>query len=264
MTDPRPLLWHIPVSHYSEKARWALAHKGIEHDRRSPLPGAHVAYALWLTRGRQITFPVLTLDGGSIGDSTAIIAALEDRWPERPLYPSDPAERDRALEIEDFFDEELGPHIRLLVWHVLRTDRKRMEALGSGMMPRAVRDTDFVRGAAARFGSLWVNARFRVADDAKADAAKANVLAAMDRLESELEANGGGEFLVGDSFTVADLTAASLMYPIVNPPEGPLAIPSGNPELEEFFEPLRERPGGIWIREMFARHRKPARKAAAA
>ena len=25
----KPLLWHIPVSHYSEKARWALAHKQI-------------------------------------------------------------------------------------------------------------------------------------------------------------------------------------------------------------------------------------------
>ena len=30
----KPVLWHIPVSHYSEKARWALAHKGIEHERR--------------------------------------------------------------------------------------------------------------------------------------------------------------------------------------------------------------------------------------
>ena len=26
-----PLLWHIPLSHYSEKVRWALDHKGIAH-----------------------------------------------------------------------------------------------------------------------------------------------------------------------------------------------------------------------------------------
>jgi glutathione S-transferase len=70
--------------------------------------------------------------------------------------------------------------------------------------------------------------------------------------------------MVGDSFSVADLTAASLLYPIVNPPEGPSLIPSGNPELEDFFEPLRERPGGRWIGEMFARHRHPAREPAAA
>jgi len=56
-----PVLWHIPISHYSEKARWALAHKGVEHERRAPLPGAHIAVALWLTRGRHKTLPVLEL-----------------------------------------------------------------------------------------------------------------------------------------------------------------------------------------------------------
>ena len=62
---------------------------------------------------------MLTLDGRSIGDSTAIIAALEERWPQPPLYPADPAERARALELEDFFDEQLGPHIRRAVYYVL-------------------------------------------------------------------------------------------------------------------------------------------------
>jgi hypothetical protein len=26
-----PLLWHIPLSHYSEKVRWALDYRGIAH-----------------------------------------------------------------------------------------------------------------------------------------------------------------------------------------------------------------------------------------
>ena len=38
--DGKPVLWHIEVSHYNEKARWALDHKGIEHERRAPPPGA--------------------------------------------------------------------------------------------------------------------------------------------------------------------------------------------------------------------------------
>ena len=251
----KPLLWHIPVSHYSEKARWALAHKGIEHDRKSPLPGVHIAYALWLTRGSHVTFPVLTLDGRNIGDSTAIIAALEERWPDPPLYPQDAADRRRALELEDFFDEEAGPQIRLLAWHVLRTDPERMEKLGYEMIPGAVRDKRWAQAAGGKFGSIYTNARFRVGSDERAEAAKAKVVAAVDRLEAELD---GGEYMVGDSFSVADLTAASLLYPIVNPPEGPSIIPDGNPELEEFFGPLRERPGGVWIRQMFARHRRPA------
>ena len=128
-----PVLWHIPVSHYSEKARWALAHKRVEHQRHALIPGAHMAIALWLTRGAQKTFPVLGLEGRNVGDSTAIIAALEQRFADPPLYPSDPAERARALELEEFFDEELGPHIRLLAWHELRTDRiTAVAAAGDG------------------------------------------------------------------------------------------------------------------------------------
>src|SRR3712207_2040077 len=104
-----PVLWHIQIPHYSETARWALAYKGVVHRRHAPPPGAHMAIALWLTRAHQPTFPVLDLDGRRIGDSTAIVAALEERFPEPPLYPSDPEERRRALDLEDYFDEELGP-----------------------------------------------------------------------------------------------------------------------------------------------------------
>jgi hypothetical protein len=33
VVDP-PLLWHIPLSHYNEKARWALDYKRIAHHRQ--------------------------------------------------------------------------------------------------------------------------------------------------------------------------------------------------------------------------------------
>jgi hypothetical protein len=29
-----PLLWHVPLSHLSEKVRWALDYKGIPHRRK--------------------------------------------------------------------------------------------------------------------------------------------------------------------------------------------------------------------------------------
>ena len=92
-TASRPTLWQIDISHYSEKVRWALEYKGVDHIRRTPLPGTHIPIALVLTRGAQPTVPVLTIDGRAIGDSTAIIAALEELYPEPPLYPEDPAER---------------------------------------------------------------------------------------------------------------------------------------------------------------------------
>ena len=242
----KPVLWHIPVSHFSEKARWALAWKGVEHERRAPLPGAHIPIALWLTRGAQMTFPVLRLDERNIGDSTAIIAALEQRWPDPPLYPEDPQARAHALELEEFFDERLGPQIRLLAWHELRTDREQMATLSRTMLPGPMRDFGPAVAAGGAFGSAYVQLRFRVASDEAAALAGDQVLAAFERLESELD-RGDGEFLVGDAFSVADLTAASLFYPIVNPPEGPSVFGDAPPRLEEFFAPLRERPGGQWI-----------------
>jgi glutathione S-transferase len=252
----KPVLWHIPVSHYNEKVRWALAFKGVEHERRAPPPGAHMLVALWLTRGAQKTFPVLQLDGEAIGDSTAIIAELDRRHPDPPLYPQDPADRRRALELEDYFDENLGAEIRLIAWHDLTADRDGpgMEPVTRSALPPALARYAPVRAAANAFGSTYVGLRFGVRSDEAAARARERVVAALDRLEAEL---GDREYLVGDRFTVADLTAASLFYPLAQPAEGPRVIVEMPPGFERWAAPLRERPGCDWVRTMFARHRAP-------
>ena len=73
------------------------------------------------------------------------------------------------------------------------------------------------------------------------------------RFEAELDA-GGGDYLVGDEFTVADLTAAALLAPAVQPPEGP-KLPEPPPAYERFLAPLRERRAFEWVKQTFARHR---------
>jgi glutathione S-transferase len=249
MSQEKPTLWHIPISHFSEKARWALDYKAVDHERRAPLPGAHAVIALALTRGRHNTFPILRLDGRNVGDSTAIVAALEERYPEPPLYPEDPERRRRALALEDWFDEELGPHIRLLVFHeALKAPEEFVEVVAR-TAPGPLRRFKAGAGAYAR---AWTRLRFGVGSAQRADLARTKVLEALDRLEAEL---GDGEYLVGDSFTVADLTAAALLYPIALPPEGPSEVDRLPAGVERFREPLRERPGCRWIEEMFSRHR---------
>jgi glutathione S-transferase len=256
----KPLLWHIPISHFNEKARWALAYKGIEHDRRAPVPGAHMLYALWLTRGAQKTLPILQLDGETIGDSTAIIAALEERYPEPSLYPDDPTGRDRALALEDWFDEELGPHIRRVVFHeVLAEPRERIAEVTDAYLPRRLRKIAPARAGMARAASLFASLRYRAGSEAEAEEGRERVVAALDRLEAEL---GEGDYLVGGTFTVADLTAAALFYPLVLPAEGP-RVPTPPTGLEEFRTPLKERPGYRWVQEMFRRHRHPPARGAA-
>ncbi len=251
---PKPVLWHIRISHYSEKARWALAYKGVEHERRAPPPGVHMLVALWLTRGAEKTFPVLQLDGRTVGDSTAIIAALEERFPEPSLYPDDPVERRRALDLEEYFDEELGPHIRLLAWHEATRDPAMLADTTAPDVPAPLRRLRGASAATARYASAFVGVRYGVKSEQAADRARQRVVAALDRLESEL---GGSEYLVGDRFTVADLTAAALFYPLVLPPEGPRlgTAPAG---FERYRAPLKERTGYRWVEEMFKRHRTRA------
>jgi len=81
---------------------------------------------------------------------------------------------------------------------------------------------------------------------------------ALDVLEKELDDK---QYLVGDSFSIADLTAASLFYPLALPPEFPYTSPSFEqlPDgAREFIGTLRERPGARWVAEMYRRHRLPA------
>jgi len=242
------VLWHIELSHYNEKARWALDYKQVPHERRVPMPGLHGLRALVLTRGAQRRLPVLELDGRRIGDSTAIIAALEAYRPEPPLYPADPAERSRALELEDWFDENLAPPLRLFVWHHTLPDT---DAVGAALFTRPSPGRLRLLRAVAPVAKRMVRADFHINDETAAEARK-QVVAGMDRLESEIQPSG---YLAGDSFSVADLTAAALYTPLLAPPERPYAPPTMPAPLLELREELMARPGADWIFEMYARHR---------
>lgn len=65
---------------------------------------------------------------------------------------------------------------------------------------------------------------------------------------------------MGSSFSVADLTAAALLYPLVLPPEGPGDIMSVPPTAEAFAEEIRSRPFYGWVKRTFAKYRKPVRE----
>jgi glutathione S-transferase len=248
----KPTLWQISISHYSEKIRWALEHKEIDHVRRSPLPGMHIPVALWLTGGEHKTLPVLVLDGRRIGDSTAILAALEERFPEPPLYPEDPDERRRALELEEFFDEQVGPPIRQLLFHDLIGEPELFGQLASEAVGGPLSNAKALSGAYARG---YTSLRWGANDDAEAAAGRAQIVAAMDRLDAELE-TCGGRYLVGERFGVADLSVASMFFPLVGPEKGP--VPADRPApaaFEEFRASLSDRPGFQWVEETYRRER---------
>jgi glutathione S-transferase len=91
-------LYRIRHSTNVERVALALAHKGLE------------AESVWIEPGDrsevrkvsgQTLVPVLVDGGEVIADSTRILEYLEERYPQRPLYPEDTAPR---AEMEVFVD----------------------------------------------------------------------------------------------------------------------------------------------------------------
>jgi glutathione S-transferase len=245
--DEPPVLWHLKVSHYNEKARWALDYKGIPHVRRAAIPGRHASIAQSLGAGR--TFPVLELDGEVLGDSTLIIHALERRHPDPPLYPADPADTRRALEIEDFFDEQFGPYLRFLVLeHMLPDARLLLGAFAPDLSaPRRL-----VARAIHPLTRRKIAADFGI-DRSGLDRAWSKCRLAGERFAAELQPNG---YLVGDGFTVADLTVAALLSPVVAPEQFPYPQPQrDHPRLADLRRMIDDWGAAEWARWMYANHR---------
>jgi glutathione S-transferase len=242
-----PVLWHLKVSHYNEKARWALDFKRVPHLRRAVDAGFHRQVARKLTSGS--TFPILELEGRAIGDSTRIIEELERRYPDPPLYPAEAEARRRALELEDFFDEELGPYTRRLVINHVLPDGDLLGRIFAPDMPPA-------RRLLAR--AMYPRIRRQLRKDFEIDElgvehAYQKVRAAGERFQVELRPSG---YLVGAGFTVADLTLAALVAPAIAPEQFPYEQPQrGHPLLEPLRAAIDESGLGDWAREMYARHR---------
>jgi glutathione S-transferase len=242
-----PLLWHIPLSHYNEKVRWALDYKAIAHRRR--VLGPDYLIRTWRATG-QGKLPILWLDGLAIADSTRIIAALEERYPEPPLYPQDTAARQHALGLEDDLDETLGPALRAtIVTPLFRNDADiALRVLTTGMPEKAYRT---LRPLLGIFPSFY---RFRhKVREANLEKDRAVVAAALDRIEQQRQ---GHPYLVGEAFTVADLTAAALLGALLQPPEiqYPLQVELP-PYLQDYRATVQRHPAAQWAVGIYRLHR---------
>lgn len=242
-----PLLWHIPLSHFNEKVRWALDYKGIAHRRR--VLGPDYLIRAWRATG-QGHLPILFLEGRALHDSTRILAALEQHRPAPPLYPTDPAERARALAIEDDLDETLGPAIRAAIMTPMfaRDPEIALRVLTTGMPPKAFQ----LMRPALRVFPAYYRLRHRIREkDLQKD--RAAVSAALDRIEVQRQ---GRDYLVGAGFGVADLTAAALLSPLLQPPQIQYPIAVELPAyVQDYRAQLLAHPAAAWAARIYARHR---------
>ncbi|MBI5512626.1 MAG: glutathione S-transferase family protein [Deltaproteobacteria bacterium] len=242
-----PNLLHFRVSHYNEKARWALDFKGIAHTREALLPGLHIPRVRWLTGQNKV--PVLELGDRVVAGSDRILLALEELHPEPALVPAEPRLRERALALEHFFDTEVAPDVRRLFWWTYLPEPDRcaeMATMGFSPTLRWLwrRAFPVLKVPFARNMGLHAESARR---------ARERLDGHFDRLEAELGPSG---YLVGERFGAADLTAAAVMTAILRPPEFPYPLPEPWPEaLVALRESVAGRAGARWVRDMYVRHR---------
>ena len=248
MGSPNVLIT-IPISHFCEKARWALDRTGVPYVEHAHLQVFH-RFAV-KRAGGGTTAPALVWGDRVLADSSDILEAASAEAPaELCLFPDDLAAEARAL--EDGFDEGLGPDGRRWMYYELRGRRDIASDYGcTGVPGWQRRSLPLVYPVAARIID-------RVLDVTPETAArsKAAVDTAFDEVAERLD--DGRPYLCGDRFTAADLTFAALAAALLMPPEYgvPLPQPDDLPApMAAEVERVRAHPAGAFALTMFRDHR---------
>ncbi len=258
MAKNNRVLYQFPLSLYCEKSRWNLDAKGLAYTCRDLLPGPHALTAWRLARQRSL--PVLR-DGGfddgvdveqAIGDSTMIALYLERRYPQHPLLPTDPIARQKVLGFEDWFDE-LGEHVRRYCWS-MAIDRPEVSEIFFGF-PGYARWQQMLATYSRPLLRVMLRRTFSVYPVQTA-ASLARIEDALQRLEGWLQ-NNPKRYLVGNQFTLADLTAACMLAPLIGPELSPWTDARLPRLAEELRTQLRARAAGQWVLRIYQEHRMP-------
>lgn len=125
-----------PLSPYGQKVKIALLEKGVAFE--APMPdalGSGVTAGEFAAASPRGEVPALIDGDVRVFDSTVILEYIEERWPDPPLLPAEPAERARVRMLEDTMDT----HFEAINWGMseIRYFGRAPGALGEQMMATA-------------------------------------------------------------------------------------------------------------------------------
>jgi len=234
-------LYQFAISHFCEKARWALDYKLADYELINLMPGLHILKTKTMAPATHVPLLQVSPRSGQkksdaliVQGSGEIITYLDDSINESPLTPVAPAEKEAALEWEAYLDNMLGIHVRRFCYYHFLQHKDLV-------LPLMTYGTPWYNKSLMKAGFAGVAKLMRKSMNitpATAEKSKTKILTALEKINKELSQS---EFLVGDRFSRADLTAASLIAPILQPAEygapRPAAIPRGLVEFKELIAP---------------------------
>jgi glutathione S-transferase len=241
----------IPISHYCEKARWALERAGIPYREERHVQGIHRIAAG--RAGGGPTVPVLVTPDGALGESAEILRWVDERSPpDLRLFPDDPRERAEVERLCSRFDEALGPRGRRLMYiHMLSQRKLTLRFNNQGVPPWEDRALRLTWPVATR----WLGRELAIRPGIETE----DEAAVWREFDFVAELLADGKHLCGERFGAADLTFASLSAAVVVPPGYGVELPQPDvlPErTAALVERAREHPAGRYALALFAHHRR--------
>ncbi len=251
---PGPLLRliTIPISHYCEKARWALDRAGLAYREERHVQGIHRIAAR--RAGGGITVPVLVTPDEVLGESEDILDWADQRVPgERRLFPREAHAREEARRLCRRFDSELGPRGRRLMYVHMLAQRDLAMGFNNQGVPRW-EDRAIRWGWPLAAGFVRRELDIRPGIEAEDEPV---IWRELDFVADALAR--GGPYLFGEHFGAADLTFAALSAPLIVPPD--YGVPLPQPDVlpratAALVQRAREHPAGAFALKLFAEHRR--------
>ena len=250
MTGSRPVLYVFAISHYCEKARWALDFRGIDYELRSLAPGEHGQIARQLGTEKS-SVPYLSIGDKVIQGSADIISWAEALPAANGPRLTPERDIDDALEIEQRIDDIAGVHVRRFFYSEALVEHP------ATVRSFFIRDLPWVKKIL--IFAAWGKIRGLMIK--RMDLGRTQGSESQDILSSELDwlddlLADGRQHLVGERFSRADLAVASLLSPLVLPAEHPtysgIQMP---PRAGATLQTWDERPSMRWVRQTYSRYR---------
>jgi glutathione S-transferase len=226
-------LHQFEISPFCDKLRRLLNYKGIAFDVRDyPLAGGK-KIKQFNPSGK---LPALEHNGTFVNDSTDIAYYVEQQFPQHPLIPTDPKQKALMHVLEDWADESLYFYemtMRFVKSSTARTNLGKMLEFDKGFSRWYLEKILPTKMGVAMICSMQGTGRKSMAQ-LKVDIGR-HVQAVADFLGGR---EGDGQWLVGDSMTLADLSVYSMFFCLLDAPEAK-AIIDAKPTVVAWMQRIR-------------------------
>jgi glutathione S-transferase len=236
------------MSHFSEKARWALDYEGIPYEEKVLMPGPHVFVTRRLARRSEV--PLLQHDDHCVQGSSAILDYVAGQLGGTRLVPVSAEAAIKARELEAKADHAFGLGVQRVLYSEMLKHRRVVVDLWTSGGPSWGHAFYTV---AYPFVAIAAKRAYKTTDTTAVTRAKQRFVNAFDELDRVLAAQ---PYFGGQRPDRSDIAIAALLAPVCHPPEHRVKWPTPPQELSAFQDSLRGRPTWNHTLRMYREHRQ--------